>query len=51
MKKFFYNIWAKFLTWFGQVKVFTSGLIPVFAYAPDPFVVTGYDILQVMDVI
>jgi len=51
MKKSIYKIWSKFLTWFGQVKVFTSGLVPVLAYDPEPFFVEGADILRVMELV
>ena len=32
MKDFIYDIWSKFLTWFGKIKIATSGLIPVVFY-------------------
>ena len=51
MKDFLYDIWARFLTYFGQIKVLTFNFIPILAYDPEPFEVGGEDILHVMEVI
>ena len=51
MKKFLYSIWSKFLTYFGKIKLLTFNCLPVLAYDPDPPYVTGYDIMQLMDMI
>ena len=48
MKKFFYSIWAKFLTWFGKIKIATSGLIQVVFYKDEPYFITGYDIFDIL---
>lgn len=49
MKKFFYKIWAKFLTAFGNVKVFKTPLWIV--YDPDDYQMTGDKVLDIMDVL
>lgn len=48
MKDFLYKIWSKFLTWFGKLKIMKFNFLPVIAYDPEPFFVTGYDIVEIM---
>lgn len=31
MKDFIYDIWSKFLTWFGKIKVLKFNFLPVLA--------------------
>ena len=51
MKNYIYDIWAKFLTWFGKIKVFwLFHCIPILVYDPDPNYVTGYDIQGIMKI-
>lgn len=47
MKKFLYKLWSKFLTAFGNVKIFKWPLFLV--YDPDDFQVTGDKVLDIMD--
>lgn len=47
MKKFFYNIWAKFLTWFGKIKVLPSNFLPGLAME-QKYYITGYDIFDIL---
>lgn len=49
MSKFLYTIWSKFLTFFGDIKVFRFPLF--FVYDPDDFEVTGNKVLEIMEVI
>ena len=49
MKKFFYKLWAKFLTIVGDIKWFKWPLWLL--YDPDEFAVYGNDILNILDVI
>jgi uncharacterized protein YycO len=49
MKKFLYKMWAKFLTAFGDVKVFKWPFWLV--YDPDDFQVTGDKVLEIMDIL
>ena len=49
MKKFLYKLQAKFLTWFGNIKVFKWPLFVI--YDPTSFKVTGEQILQVLDML
>lgn len=51
MSEFLYNIWSKFLTYFGQIKVLTFHHLSILAYDPDPFVVTGKDIVEIMELV
>ncbi len=51
MKKFLYKIWSELLTQFGKLKVLTFGFLPVLAYDPDPFYVTGFDIEHIMGIL
>lgn len=44
MKGIIYDLWSRFLTQFGKLKVLTFGFFPILAYDPDPFYVSGYDI-------
>ena len=48
MKGVLYKIWSCFLTWLGKLKLLTFGFLPVIAYDPEPFHVTGYDIEKLM---
>ena len=47
MKKFFYKLWSKFLTMFGDIKIFKYPLWLV--YDPSDYEVTGEKILDIMD--
>ncbi len=47
MKDFIYNIWSRFLTWFGKIKVLTFNCIPVLAQ-DKPYYITGYDIFSML---
>ena len=49
MKKLFYNAWAKFLTAFGDIKIFRWPLWII--YDPDDYQVTGENIKEIMDLI
>jgi len=49
VKKFIYKAWAKFLTVFGDIKVFRFPMFLVFD--PDDFQVTGEKTLEIMDVV
>lgn len=49
MKKFFYKLWSKFLTVFGDIKIFKYPLW--FVYDPDDFEITGNDVLEIMSFI
>ena len=51
MKRFLYKIWSMFLTQFGKLKVLSFGFLPVLAYDPDPFYVTGYDIEHLLGIL
>lgn len=52
MKNYIYDIWAKFLTWFGKIKVFwLFHCIPILVYDPDPNYVSGYDIQDIMKLV
>lgn len=46
MKRFLYKVWSKFLTMFGNVKIFKYPLFLV--YDPDDYQVTGEKILDIM---
>lgn len=49
MKKFLYDIWAKFLTWFGKIKIATSNLFPFIQfYRDEPYYINGYDIFDIL---
>ena len=43
MKSILYKIWSRFLTQFGKIKVLSFNFLPILAYDPDPFYVSGYD--------
>ena len=47
MKKFFYKLWSKFLTMFGDIKIFKYPLWLV--YDPSDYEVTGEKVLDIMD--
>lgn len=49
MKKILYKLWTKFLTAFGNVKIFKWPLFLV--YDPDDFQVTGDKVLDIMDIL
>ena len=49
MKKTIYEIWSKFLTAFGNVKVFSWPMFLV--YDPDDYAVSGKQVLDIIDVI
>ena len=49
MKKFIYKLWAKFLTIFGDIKIFSWPLWLI--YDPDDFQIDGENMLKIMDVI
>jgi len=49
MKQFLYKIWAKFLSMYGDIKVFRFPLWLV--YDPDDFQVTGEKVSEILDVI
>ena len=49
MKHAIYKLWSKFLTAFGNVKVFSWPLFLV--YDPDDYAVTGKQVLGIMNVI
>ena len=49
MKKTIYEIWSKFLTTFGNVKVFSWPMFLV--YDPDDYAVSGKQVLDIIDVI
>lgn len=51
LKQFLYGIWARFLTWFGQVKVLSFHLIPVLAQDSEGCLINGNDILQIMEIV
>ena len=44
-------MWAKFLTYFGKIKILSFNCFPVLVYDPDPFQVTGYDITEIMKLV
>lgn len=49
MKAFLYRIWSKFLTFFGDIKIFKFPMFIV--YDPDYFQMTGEKILEALDVL
>ena len=49
MKKAIYALWSKFLTAFGDIKVFRFPLFLV--YDPDDFEITGSEVLKIMGVL
>lgn len=49
MKKLIYKLQAKFLTWFGNIKVFKWPLFIV--YDPTSFKVTGEQILEILEIL
>ena len=46
-----YKLWSVFLIWFSKIKVLKFGMLPILASDQDPYVVTGHDILQIMELI
>ena len=51
MKGMLYKVWSKFLTWFGKLKILSFGHLPIIAYDPDPFYVSGYDIMDILNLL
>ena len=49
MKKFFYKIWAKFLTIFGDIKIFKWPMF--FVYDDSDFGITGEKTIEIMEVL
>ena len=49
VKKALYKIWSKFLTMFGNIKVFKWPLWIV--YDPDDFEVTGQNVLDILNML
>lgn len=49
MKKALYKIWSKFLTMFGNIKIFKWPLWIV--YDPDDFGVTGQNVLDILNIL
>lgn len=49
MSKFFYKAWSKFLTMFGDIKVFKYPFW--ICYDPDFFDMTGDQIIELMEVV
>ena len=49
MKKFLYKLWSKFLTHFGEIKIFKYPMFIV--YDPKVFSITGNDILDILKLI
>lgn len=49
MKKFIYKLWSKFLTMFGDLKIFRWPLWLV--YDPDDFQIYGDNLLKIMEII
>lgn len=49
MKKFFYKLWAKFITAFGNIKVFKFPMFMV--YDPTFFLMDGKHIKQALDIL
>lgn len=48
---FIYEIWSRFLAWFGNVKLLHFHMIPVLACDDNSFFVNGYDVLNIMEFI
>ena len=49
MKKFLYKIWSKFLTIFGEIKIFKFPLFIV--YDPNYFKITGKQVIDILNII
>lgn len=49
MKRLLYKVWSKFLTFFGDIKIFRFPMFVV--YDPDYFQMTGEKILEVMEML
>ena len=49
MKKALYTLWSKFLTAFGDLKIFSYPMF--FVFDPDDFQVTGQDVLDIMSIL
>lgn len=49
LKKTLYKMWSKFLTAFGDIKIFRWPFWLV--YDPDDFMVTGDKVLEIMDIL
>lgn len=49
MKKFIYKCWSKFLTWFGNIKIFNYPFWIV--YDPSEYAVTGEKLLEILNVV
>ena len=49
MKKWIYKIWAKFLTWFGNIKIFKFPLFVV--YDPSDYAMDGKHVKVALDVL
>lgn len=45
MKDFLYKLWSMFLVQFSKIKILSFNFLPILAYDPDPYVVTGDDVL------
>lgn len=51
MKGWLYKVWSAFLVQFSKLKVLSFNFIPILAYDPVEYHVTGSDILQVMELL
>ena len=49
MKRALYTLWSKFLTAFGDLKIFSYPMF--FVFDPDDFQVTGQDVLDIMSIL
>jgi hypothetical protein len=49
MKKFIYKCWSKFLTWFGNIKIFSYPFWIV--YDPSEYAVTGEKLLEILNIV
>jgi len=49
MKKFLYKLWAKFITAFGNIKVFKFPMFVV--YDPTFFLMTGEKIVEALSIL
>lgn len=49
MNKALYALWSKFLTAFGDLKIFSYPMF--FVFDPDDFQVTGQDVLDIMSIL
>jgi hypothetical protein len=49
MKRYLYKIWSKFLTAFGEIKIFKYPMFIV--YDPAYFKITGEEVMKILDII